>query len=233
MLLLQTVWAQNRCYFCNSQNAVRSVRYGKDSHYVCGECRAKAQVCDLCARPGEVELLNDGRRACSTCRKTRVLDQAQLESVYSRVKAFLGTQKLLLPNLPPVKLANKDEIQTKFSESGRAMDVAGFYSPYNPEQIYVLSGQTVDECAATLTHEYVHAWQSRNCPSQDRALTEGFASWVEYKFLMAEGRRAQAERLLRRNDPDYGASLKSLLEMEGKVGAEGVIKFAKTATKLP
>ncbi len=226
--------AQQACYFCNSQSGVRQVKFGRESYPLCNDCRNKPQVCDLCHRQASSpELLQDGRMVCARCKATAVLSQEQLERLYERVKGFLRTEKLLVPNPPPVKLADKDEIQTKFTRSGRAMDVAGFYSPYNPEEIFILSGQTEETCAATMVHEYTHAWQSRNCPSQDRAVTEGFASWVEYHYLMSVGRSYEAQSLTRKSDPDYGASLQTLLEMEKKVGKAGVIEFAKTATKLP
>ena len=130
-------------------------------------------------------------------------------------------------------LADKDEIQTKFTSSGRSMEVAGFYQPYNPERILVLSGMSPERCAATIVHEYTHAWQSRNCPSQDRALTEGFASWIEYRYLMAQGRRHEALQLTRRRDSDYGESLVKLLKLEKELGVAGVVAFAKKETKLP
>ena len=236
LLLALTVQAvaQQSCYFCNSQNSVRQVKFGKESHYVCYECRNKPKNCDLCYRKvQQPELLQDGRMVCSRCKATAILSQDQLEGIYDRVKGFLRTEGLLVPKPPPVKLADKDEIQTKFTASGRSMDVAGFYSPYNPEEIFILSGQSPEECASTMAHEYTHAWQSRNCPSQDRAVKEGFASWVEYHYLISAGRQGEAQSLTRKSDPDYGASLVVLLEMEKKVGKKGVIEFAKTATALP
>lgn len=227
--------AQNQCYLCSSQSNLRSVKVGKESRYLCHDCRSKAQVCDLCRRQGDHELMQDGRRVCAGCKSTKILTQAQLEDVYKKVKVFLKSDPagLMVSDPPPVKLADKDEIQTKFTRSGRAMDVAGFYSPYNPEEIFILSGQSPDSCGATIVHEYAHAWQSRNCPSQDRAVTEGFASWVEYRYLMSLGQTQTAQQLTRKSDPDYGASLIKLLEMEKQVGVDGVVKFAKTATALP
>ena len=231
-LTIQTV-AQQQCYFCNSQNSVRQVKFGKESHYVCYDCRNKPQTCDLCHRQVQSpELLQDGRMVCARCKAVAVLRQDQLEGIYDRVEGFLRTEGLLVPNPPPVKIADKDEIQTKFTRSGRSMDVAGFYSPYNPEEIFILSGQSAEECASTMAHEYTHAWQSRNCPSQDRAVSEGFASWVQYHYLVSAGRQREAQSLTRKTDPDYGASLVKLLEMEKKVGKKGVIEFAKTATSF-
>ena len=232
-LTIQVV-AQQQCYFCNSQSSVRQVKFGKESHYVCGECRNKPQSCDLCNRSTQQpELLQDGRMVCARCKATAVLRQDQLEGIYDRVKNFLRTEGLLVPKPPPVKIADKDEIQTKFTASGRSMDVAGFYSPYNPEEIFILSGQSPEDCASTMAHEYTHAWQSRNCPSQDRAVTEGFASWVQYHYLVSVGQQREAQALTRKSNPDYGASLKTLLEMEKTVGKQGVIDFAKTARSLP
>lgn len=209
--------------------------FGKESKPVCSTCQSKPQQCDLCYRKCKPSLMRDGRRICPSCSKTRILTQEQAEEVYDKVKRYLKAHpaKLLVKDPPPVQIADKDEIQTKFVESGRAMNVAGSYQPYNPEQILILSGLTPSDCAATQIHEYTHAWQSRNCPSQDRALTEGFASWVEYHYLVSIGRQREATNLTRKSDPDYGASLIKLLEMEQKMGPTGIVKFAKTATALP
>lgn len=189
----------------------------------------------MCRRGTNTEFMRDGRRICSTCKSTRILTQPQLESLYDGVQAFLKADPtgVMVNYHLPVQIADKDEIQTKMIEGGRAVSVEGFYSPYNPEKIYILSGQTKDSAGSTLVHEYTHAWQSRNCPSQDRALKEGFASYIAYRYLMHVGQPGMARQLTRHSDPDYGASLVKLLEMEKQKGVKGVMEFVKTARQLP
>jgi len=227
--------AQSRCFICSSQKAVRQIRVGTQSRDICQECRLKKERCDVCGRSNPGGILADGRNICDSCRRTRIFTQAELESLYDGVKQFLKTDEAqVMVNFElPVKLADKDEFDTKHNEGGRAISAVGFYSPYNPEQIYILSGRERTECAATLVHEYTHAWQSRNCPSQDRALSEGFACWIQYRYLQSIGQKALAHNITLISDPDYGASLKQLLEMEKTLGVKGIVEFAKTNQKLP
>lgn len=227
--------AQSNCAICHSQSSVQRVRFGEHRHYLCISCQKDTHRCNFCFQTGKLDLLRDGRVICERCENRLILTQEQADKIYIKVKRYLKLHpaKLLVPEPPAVKIADKDEIQTKFSQGGRAIQVSGFYQPYNPEQILILSGLSPEECAATMIHEYTHAWQSRNSPSQDRALKEGFASWVEYHYLKSIRRGALAQRLTRKSDPDYGASLVQLLEMEKKIGSKGIVNFAKTAQKLP
>ncbi len=233
-LLGAPVWAVEPCVFCKSTTKTQRLDYVDGRHPVCYLCRQRLQKCTLCSQPAQSKVGRDGRLACRFCREFSVFEQAALESLYGEVKGFLARELggLTIAPAPPVQLADKDELQTKFTRSGRSLDVGGFYQPYNPEMIYILSGLTPIETAATLVHEYTHAWQSRNCPLQDRALTEGFATWVQYHYLMSVGESPKAYRLTRHHDPDYGASLRALLAKEKKLGKAGVIKFARTSDKL-
>ena len=227
--------AQSHCDICQSQTSLRRVQFGEHRHYLCIDCQREKHQCSFCGRAGKLNLLRDGRIICHSCENRLILTQNRAEDVYLKVKQYLKAHpaKLLVDNPPAVQIADKDEIQTKFGQGGRALQVSGFYQAYNPEQILILSGLDPAECAATMIHEYTHAWQSRHCPSQDRALTEGFASWVEYHYLKSIGQRALAQRLTRKSDPDYGASLVQLLQMEKTMGSKGIVDFAKKASKLP
>lgn len=235
LLLATGVAAQQRCNFCGSQASVKMVKVGTETMPLCQECRTKPEFCSFCQKESATELLRDGRWVGRNCKSSRVFTQAQLDKAYADAMKFLKADAtgIWVANAPPAQIADKDEIQTKFTESGLSISVSGFYQPYNPEAIYILSGQTPDKCAATIVHEYTHSWQSRNCPSQDRALKEGFASWMEYRYLMARGRTSQANALTRKSNPDYGASLQQLLKMEKKVGVEGILKFVQTERELP
>ncbi len=229
------VTAENSCVFCKSSQNLKRLRYPDGLHPVCYSCRKHLPLCTLCGNPTASPPYRDGRNICRFCKRTGIFHQEQLEQIYTSVRKFVqNTLKgLSITPPPPVKLADLDEIQTKFSETGRSMEVGGFYRPYNPEMIYILSGYQPEECAAVLVHEYTHAWQSRNCPLQDRALKEGFATWVEYKYLMSIGRPRKAFRLTQKNDPDYGASLIKLLAYEKKTNPHKVIEYARTHKKLP
>jgi hypothetical protein len=162
-----------------------------------------------------------------------MFDKGRVAALATQVQGFL--QQQLGPeakNLPPIQLVDLDEMQTKFNEGGRAMDVVAFYRPYNPEMVYLLSGESVLESGSHLAHELTHAWESRACPQQDRALTEGFACWVQYQYLLSKGATAEAERLTRHQDPDYGASLVKLLKRSQSLGRDKFLAAMKKARKL-
>jgi hypothetical protein len=178
--------------------------------------------------PSDQPIYRDGRNICTGCKRTGIFRQDALEAIYKDVLAYLGTSlKMKVDRPPPVQIADYDEIQTKFVEGGRSMEVAGFYRPFAPEMIYILSGYQKVRVTSTLCHEYTHAWQSRNCPLQDRALKEGFACWVQYRYLINCKERAEADALLRCSDPDYGESLVKCLDLERRLGIDGLLRFVK------
>lgn len=235
LLFLSTlVLADEPCVFCRGNTEVRQLKYRDGSHPVCALCVKRLSTCILCGLPARGPAGQDGRMICEFCRKVGVFTQSELDGLFTKVRKYVDKElggTAVSPSLY-VQIADKDELQTKLNEGGRAVDANGFYQPYNPEKIYILTGLTRGECAGVAAHEYTHAWQSRNCPSQDRALTEGFACWVQYHYLVSAGFPEDARQLLRRSDADYGQSLHKLLEMEKKIGVKKVIEYARTARDL-
>jgi hypothetical protein len=220
------------CIFCHSDRDVSMVKYRDGVSYpVCAQCQRTLPRCSECGNPTDQKPYRDGRTLCAVCKATGIFTPDQAQKVQLEVQGFVRNL-LGFSDSPPMQVVDKDELQTKFSEGGRSMDVAGFYRPYNPEMVYILSGKQALEDGAVLAHEYTHAWQSRNCPPQDRALTEGFASWVEYQYYTAHGAPGEAARLTRKRDPDYGASLVSLLAREQRMGRAAFLAWVRKAHDL-
>ncbi len=236
LLILPALAAAGKCAFCRHdgrQYPLREVTYASGSQWVCQRCIDRLQRCTVCHLATDQKPYRDGRTLCASCLKLNLATQAQAETLYSKVVKFAdGLLKDKVKPLPPVRICDDDELQTRFIEGGRAMQVAGFYQPYNPEQIYIRSYETLVEAGGTLAHEYTHAWQSRHAVQQDRALKEGFANWVEYHYLISIGEPGRAASLTQSSDPDYGASLQRLLELERKSGKAAVIKLGRTGTKI-
>ena len=225
--------AQQSCDLCSrpsTQVSTKQLRYTENRNVslnVCELCVAKYPKCAICRQPAKAEPHQDGRIICPECKKVGIFTQQQAETLYKEVRTFVDT--LLggqMDRVPEVRVVDKDEIQTR--KGGRAVQVTGFYRAYNPEMVYVLSGHTAKELGPTIAHEYTHAWQSRNCPSQDRTLKEGFAVWVEYQYLLAKGERNEASSLLDTGRPDYDEGLQKCLEVEKKQGRKGLLKFVTT-----
>jgi len=233
LLMTLVVWAQSACEFCRGSLDVQSLPYRDGAHPVCSKCRTTLPACSLCDLPSPGKPYRDGRNICPGCRKVGIFDKSRVALLANQIQAFL--QQKLGPdakNLPPIQLVDLDELQTKFNESGRAVQVVAFYRPYNPEMVYLLSGETELESCSHLAHELTHAWQTRACPQQDRALVEGFACWVQYQYLQSRGARAEAERITRHSDPDYGASLVKLLKRSQSLGEARFLQAVKKARKV-
>lgn len=230
--------SKDQCAFCRhdgSQFPLQKVDYASGSLRVCQKCADKLTACTVCALPCNNKQYRDGRYLCASCLKLNLADQKQAEKLYNKVVAFVhGFLGEKVSPLPPVRFCDDDELQTRLIEGGgRAIKVIGFYQPYNPEQIYILSYEMLPDAGATLAHEFTHAWQSRHAVSQDRALKEGFARWVEYHYLLSIGETSRAYALTTVRDPDYGDSLRQLLEIEKRQGKAAVIKLGRTGARLP
>jgi hypothetical protein len=133
-----------------------------------------------------------------------------------------------------LKVRPRQEVQVHFvSSGGRSISVGGYYQAFSPETIWIVAGLDRNRTIADIAHELAHAWQSTNCPPQDRTITEGFATWCGHKTLLYLGERQQAARLEALDDEDYGRGLKLFLSIEAKGGPKAVLDFAKTAVKVP
>lgn len=226
--------AQQVCSFCRGDLDLKSLPYRDGARMVCHRCRSSSAACSQCHLPAPGKAYRDGRNLCPSCLNTGTFDKKKVDrlalEVNNYLKQLLGKEHT--SNLPPIQLVDLDELQTKFNEGGRAMSVVAFYRPYNPEMVYLLSGESELQSCSHLVHELTHAWQSRACPPQDRALTEGFACWVQYQYLVSRGETAEAQRLTQHRDPDYGASLRKLLPRSQALGKEKFLQAVRKARNL-
>lgn len=154
-------------------------------------------------------------------------------ALFAQARADLVTLGLTIPRDIPLKFRTRDELMVENnSHGGRAMELDGFYVPYDPEAIWIVSGLSGPQTLGVMAHELTHAWQSTNSPLQDRKLKEGFAVWVQYHVLLAENEPAMAQKLTRWQDPDYGGGLRALLEIEKHDGMDAVIETARKETTI-
>lgn len=225
--------AQELCRYCKGNLGLQSFSYRDGSFSVCSKCRASLPKCDLCDNPSPQPAYRDGRHICPSCLKTGMFDKNKVARLGTSIQAYMVT--LLGPEaktLPPIQLVDYDELRTKFNQGGRNVEVLAFYQPYNPELVYLLTGETEVESSSHLAHELTHAWESRACVQQDRALSEGMACWVQYQYLMSGGHAAEAKQVTRHSDPDYGASLVYLLQRSQALGNAKFLQAVKKARNL-
>lgn len=163
-----------------------------------------------------------------------IQNDEQGEAVFKVARTFMARLGVAVDREILLKVRPYDEVQVQHcSTGGRAISVGGYYQPYDPETIWIVSGQSRNRTMADMAHELAHAWQSTNAPSQDRKLKEGFAMWCEYHVLLMVGETAEASSLLKIDDPDYGDGLRLFLDLERKSGAPAVVEYERTATQPP
>ena len=229
------------CWLCrrtNPPNPLSTISYteaGNVRHPVCESCLKQKPKCDVCGGPTNAAKEVDGRYVCPECKKVAIDSTAEVDTLYHEVQRYVeGLTGLKVDSLPPVLLVQADEMDTRFAESsGRSFRAHAFYKPYNPEIIYVLAGHSAYDLGPTLAHEFTHAWQSRHCPQQDRMLSEGFASWIGYKYAQSKGYTEQMRQMTGARDPDYGEGLKKCLAIEKQSGVKGVVEFVRKNFKFP
>ncbi|MFN8609579.1 MAG: hypothetical protein U0931_18715 [Vulcanimicrobiota bacterium] len=225
--------AQEVCRYCRGSLDLQPFSYRDGVYQVCSKCRASLPACSLCTNPCPQPAYRDGRYICPSCKKTGMFDKARVETLSRAVVKYmidmLGAEA---KTLPPIQLVDYDEMRTKFNQGGRNADVVAFYQPYNPELVYLLTGETEVESGSHLAHELTHAWESRACIQQDRALSEGMACWVQYQYLMNGGHSAEAQKITRHSDPDYGASLVYLLGRSRALGNAAFIAKVRKSRNL-
>lgn len=95
--------------------------------------------------------------------------------------------------------------------------------------VYVRRDQKRTRCKAILAHELVHAYEKeRGILKSEPVLREGFARWVEYKVLQADGEHGEARRLLGIRQWRFGRGLKVLQQMERERGVQGVLEYVRS-----
>jgi len=156
----------------------------------------------------------------------------QGDQLLAEVRTILAPMGIIVNRNFPVFVRPYDDIQRQnIAKGGLSMEVAGFYKPYGGEAIWMMAGLPKYRAISTLAHEYTHAWQTDNCPLQDRMLSEGFATWVEYKVLTKMGYTTAANQLFSGSNADYSQGLKIFYNIEQKQGTQAAIDYAKTAKK--
>ncbi len=90
---------------------------------------------------------------------------------------------------------------------------------------YGLTGRRLLQVAA---HEWVHVWQSENCPEDQRLLIhEGFAQWGAVELLKRLALSEDIETLRNRED-FYGDAYRWVAEFEENEGRRALIEYVRT-----
>ena len=161
-------------------------------------------------------------------------DPNQMEALIPKVKATLAKDFGIFIRIP-VKcyLVKGEELDKVYSGTYRGAEVGLHQYRNGRHEIYIMKGMSEDSFEATLAHELTHAWQVERCvPEQDKVVREGFARWIEYKYLDLIGAYVLANSVKRDADPVYGVGFKKMLELEDKVGAKNMLDKVKNIVSI-
>ena len=171
-----------------------------------------------------------------TASAERTIDKEEdAKVIYAQAKAFVARYKMSVPRDVIMRFETRDQIKADYSRSGRSGEhTRAYYQPHSPECICIPEGLEETEFFATAVHELTHAWQSSECPIQDRGVVEGAAYWMTSKAYAQKGRTDRAVRCLNRcsgTDPIECKVATKLELLYREKGIDEVIKYLKTTTR--
>jgi hypothetical protein len=92
-------------------------------------------------------------------------------------------------------------------------------------QILVRPGLEKTRFCAILAHEMTHAYQrEQNILTENQALREGMARWVEY-HLLQQDKSPEAHRLLKLENYTFGKAIESILSYEKHHGRAATLQW--------
>ncbi len=225
---------------------------------MCLICVKSFPPCFLCATPADPAKggtkLADGRPICGPDRATSVSTSEQAAVLFRQaaeeVQAALGPEmKLKVPvkevrlaDVPALIAASKGQYQRSSLMSGRVLGLTtlvlkarGEKRWTEPAIVHLLSGVPAERMLTVCAHEYAHVWHAENHPNYGKTsaeMREGFAEWVAYKVTQRTQRLRQTAMLEYPAAGPYYEGLQKYLALEKRLGVEGVLRHALTATSL-
>jgi hypothetical protein len=207
----------------------------------CERCVTTRPRCDLCRVPvaPHVLALDDGQYRCASCSADMVQSDTSAAAVYAdALRGFAQVAGPLreVPRFEVVSRLHMGEVRRRYEQVGLMGEpttsaghhVLGFFvRSHGRSVVYVERALPQGLLLGTFAHEFGHAWQAERAPDlRDPLLCEGFAEWVAYSVLAANGLRAMATRAARRDDL-YGRGLRHYLGIERASGRAGVLAVAQ------
>ncbi len=132
-----------------------------------------------------------------------------------------------------IRVEPLEYLQTHSSGERSGDRTFAFYQAHSPEAIWIPKGYSKDILIPSCVHELVHAWQTTNCPLQDRAVSEGLACWAEMRACLFMKRPDLAGRAMNGSgDPIERKVIQRMMEIDKKDGPEAVLNYAKKTVKF-
>ncbi len=159
-------------------------------------------------------------------------DEAEAKILYQKAVDYIKQMKMDVGRDIYMRFEEPEHIKVHASNGGRSGEnVFAFYRPMGPELIFMPKGATAIDFYTAAVHELTHAWNSSNCPPQDRSVNEGLSKWMEFMSCMALGNRRKAGRILYESsvrDPIEYKVVQHLMELYKKGGIDSVKQYVKT-----
>ena len=159
-------------------------------------------------------------------------DEAEAKILYQKAVDYVKQMKMDVGRDIYMRFEEPEHVKVHASNGGRSGEnVFAFYRPMGPELIFMPKGATAIDFYTAAVHELTHAWNSSNCPPQDRSVNEGLSKWMEFMSCMAVGNRSKAGRILYESsvrDPIEYKVVQHLMERYKKGGIDSVKQYVKT-----
>ncbi len=206
----------------------------------CAPCIDTRPRCTSCGVPVGINgwQLHDGRYQCQQCHARAIYDPVLARQLFDEIVQHLHTTQGLvlrvgvafrLVDAPTIAAVRRATSERQHAPNPQEHLLGLYVRQRSSRAIYLLYGLPRLVFRTTVAHEYAHAWQGEHCPLlENTVLREGFAEWVAYRYLHTLGATRAAARMLQSNHP-YRPMLEYVLELEVRLGAEGVLHFMRTA----
>lgn len=168
------------CAYCGVVHGLEWWQFG--SHKLCGKCGKNAKNFGLCLGCGNLDN-RDKHNWCKECDSLPVFarDIERVDVLLEQVMEFLEADfGISVQSYCKLTLVSARQFKK------RGFNSTGLFTRVGDKlNIYIEEGLPEAIFLSTLAHEAVHAWQQEECPSQTERLSEGLATWVEYRVLQA------------------------------------------------
>ena len=242
---------------CARCGAVLTGRYMEDlwGNKYCS-AHKKEPRCSSCTRfigSGEVPTgvkYADGRIMCSSCLKTAVNSQPEMNRLLEDIQKVLARYDLHFDKKIklPISLTGQRELHSSLQKRSRGQNTAGVTQTYihtlfgvessrEVKLIQVLYGLPYEHMGAVLTHELGHAWLFLNhYPLLPRHIEEGICEWMASLWLETRNSEMAKFRLLMlEKNPNqvYGRGYRAVRKAVQRSSSADVLNYVKRHASIP
>lgn len=239
-----------RCAACGQLMSAWLEIEGKRYCHTCANDRR----CDACGHPGPSIGLRDGRRICTECWKTAVVEQQDGEQLFRMVRRKMGRAlDLATEHEITFHLVSRDDLERISNGSASGKELG--YFQYQAEttttyfttrdrngneqkrvagertdekyHIYVLYGLPEKRLMEVVAHELAHDWMRANLPRIKAPIfEEGFAEYVAWLVNDSFGHHNLKRRIEENEDPVYGDGFKMMKGLADRHGGlDGLVEY--------